>query len=130
MFVHKLLRYTYLDQLPPISEIKWLCLDVDGYKIVNVYKLSPMRSLTSQCFLTFVSVTAISTVATLIGVTMISMLTVNAWLAGKVLIVFSYYKIPYYTAGFYSSCWKTSTNLDLAFASVGSYNSLTDRIVF
>ena len=42
-FVHERLRYTLLDQSPPTSEIKWLYVDVDGYKIVNVYKPSPTR---------------------------------------------------------------------------------------
>ena len=43
MFVHKRLRYTLLDQSPPTSEIKWLCVDIDGYKIVNVYKSPPTQ---------------------------------------------------------------------------------------
>ena len=42
-FVHKQLRYTLLDQSPLTLEIKWLCVDVDGYKIVNVYKPPPTR---------------------------------------------------------------------------------------
>ena len=42
-FVHERLRYTLLDQSPPTSEIEWLCVDVDGYKIVNVYKPLPTR---------------------------------------------------------------------------------------
>ena len=42
-FVHERLRYTLLDQSPPISEIEWLCVDVDCYKIVNVYKPPPTR---------------------------------------------------------------------------------------
>ena len=42
-FVHERLRYTRLDQSPPTSEIEWLCVDVDGYKIVNVYKPPPTR---------------------------------------------------------------------------------------
>ena len=42
-FVHERLRYTLLDQSPPTSEIESLCVDVDGYKIVNVYKPPPMR---------------------------------------------------------------------------------------
>ena len=42
-FVHKRLRYTLLDQSPPTSEIEWLCVDVDSYKIVNVYKPPPTR---------------------------------------------------------------------------------------
>ena len=42
-FVHERLRYMLLDQSPPTSEIKWLCVGVKGYKIVNVYKPSPTR---------------------------------------------------------------------------------------
>ena len=42
-FVHKRLRYTLLDQSPPTSEIEWLCVDVDDYKIVNVYKPPPTQ---------------------------------------------------------------------------------------
>ena len=42
-FVHERLRYTLLDQSPPTSEIEWLCVDVDGYKIINVYKPPPTR---------------------------------------------------------------------------------------
>ena len=51
-FVHKRLRYTLLDQSPPTSEIEWLCVDVDGYKIVNVYKLlpTPLRTLDLPVF--------------------------------------------------------------------------------
>ena len=42
-FVHKQQKYMLLDQSPPTSEIKWLCVDVDGYKIINVYKPPPTR---------------------------------------------------------------------------------------
>ena len=42
-FVHERLRYTLLNQSPSTSEIEWLCGDVDGYKIVNVYKPPPSR---------------------------------------------------------------------------------------
>ena len=42
-FVHERLRYTLLDQSPPTSEIECLCVDVDGYKIINVYKPPPTR---------------------------------------------------------------------------------------
>ena len=42
-FVHERLRYTLLDQSPLTSEIEWLCVDIDGYKIVNVYKPQPTR---------------------------------------------------------------------------------------
>ena len=42
-FVHERLRHTLFDQSPPTSEIEWLCVDVDGYKIINVYKPPPTR---------------------------------------------------------------------------------------
>ena len=42
-FIHERLRYMLLDQSPPTSEIEWLCVNVDGYKIVNVYKPPPTR---------------------------------------------------------------------------------------
>ena len=42
-FVHERLRYTLLDQSPLTSEIEWLCVNVDGYIIVNVYKPPPTR---------------------------------------------------------------------------------------
>ena len=51
-FVHERLRYTLLDQSPSTSEIEWLCVDVDGYKIVNVYKppLTRLRTLDLPVF--------------------------------------------------------------------------------
>ena len=51
-FVYDRLRYTLLDQSPPISEIEWLCVDVDGYKIVNIYKTHQRDWYLwiSQCF--------------------------------------------------------------------------------
>ena len=42
-FVHKRLKYTLLEQSPPTSEIECLCMDVDSYKVVNVYKPPPTR---------------------------------------------------------------------------------------
>ena len=40
-FVHERLKWTLVDQSPFTSETEWLCVDVDGYKIVNVYKPPP-----------------------------------------------------------------------------------------
>ena len=42
-FVHERIRYTLLDQYPSTLEMEWLYVDVDGYKIVNVYKPTPTR---------------------------------------------------------------------------------------
>ena len=43
MLVYERLKWTLFEQSPPTSETEWLCVDVDGYKIVNVYKPSPIR---------------------------------------------------------------------------------------
>ena len=40
-FVHERLKWTLVDQSPFTSETEWLRVDVDGYKIVNVYKPPP-----------------------------------------------------------------------------------------
>ena len=95
-FDHELLRYTLLDQSPLTSEIEWLCVDVDGYKIVNVsnHRQRDCEPWISQCFLTPVFTLAILTVVMLTGVTMTTVRTVSAWLAGQVLIVLPSYIMP------------------------------------
>ena len=42
-FVHERLKWTFFNESPPTSETEWLCIDIDGYKIVNVYKPPPIR---------------------------------------------------------------------------------------
>ena len=42
-FVPDRLKWTFVDQSPATSESEWLCVDVDGYRIVNVYKPPPTR---------------------------------------------------------------------------------------
>ena len=42
-FVHERLKWTLYNQPPTTSETEWLCVDVDGYKIVNIYKPPPTR---------------------------------------------------------------------------------------
>ena len=42
-FVHERLRWTLFDQSPPLSETDWLRIDVDKYKVVNVYKSLRIR---------------------------------------------------------------------------------------
>ena len=69
---------------------------------------------------------AISTVVMLIGVTMITVWTVSAWLAGQVLPLLYNAKDA---ASFYSCLWNTGTNPDLAFASVAPNSRLPDRRV-
>ena len=47
-FVHERLKWTLVDQSPFTSETEWLCIDVDGYKIVNVYKPPPTPLQTTR----------------------------------------------------------------------------------
>ena len=42
-FVHEQLKWTLYNQSLTTSETEWLCVDVDGYKIVNIYKPRPTR---------------------------------------------------------------------------------------
>ena len=81
-FVHERLRFTLLNQSPPTSEIEWLCVDVDGYKIVNVYCASHRQRdcepWISQCFLTLVFTLAILIVVMLTGVTMTNLSAVSS----------------------------------------------------
>ena len=95
-FVHKRLRYTLLDQSPPTSEIEWLCVDVDGYKIVNAYKSPPtrLRTLDLPVFPHPWFTLAILTVVMLTGFTTTTSRTVSAWLAMQVLIVLPSYIMP------------------------------------
>ena len=95
-FVHERLTYTLLDQSPPTSEIEWLCVDVDGYKIVNVYKPPPtrLRTLDLPVLPHPVFTLAILTVVMLTGVTMTTVGMVSSWLAGQTLIVLPSYKMP------------------------------------
>ena len=83
-FVHVRLRYTLLDQSQPTAEIECLCVDVNGYKIVNVYKPPPtrLRSLDLPVFPHHCLMLAILTVVMLTGVTIITVRMVSAWLAG------------------------------------------------
>ena len=45
MFVHKKFSWTLVDQSLGRSAIEWFCVDIDGCKIVNVYK-PPTSQLT------------------------------------------------------------------------------------
>jgi len=51
-FVHERLEWSLVDQSPDQSETVWLCVDVAGYKIVNIYK-PPRLRLTSMTIPTF-----------------------------------------------------------------------------
>ena len=40
-FAYDRLKWTLVGQSPATSETEWLCVDVDGYRFVNVYKPPP-----------------------------------------------------------------------------------------
>ena len=44
-FVHERLEWSLVDQSPEQSETEWLCVDVAGYKIINIYNLHARDSL-------------------------------------------------------------------------------------
>ena len=108
-FVHERLRYMLLDQSPPTSKIEWLCVDVDGYKIVNVYKPPPTRFRT-------LDLPVFPHPCLYAG-------DFNSCLYDALL-----YNAKN-TASFYSGRWNTGTNPDLAFTSVGPNSRLPDRRV-
>ena len=130
-FVHERLRYTLLRQSPPTSRIKWLFVDVDGYKIIKVYKPQLMRlqSLHPPVFPRLCPYAG----------------DFNSWHAdwvygynspdGEFLAVWGSIHslaLQYNTkdaARFYSGCWNTGTNPDLAFSSADSNSRLPDKRV-
>ena len=118
-----------LDQSPPTSEIEWLCVDVDDYKIVNVYKPLPTRLQTLD-LLVFPHPCLCTgdfncrhadwgyddnspNDECLAG-----------WASINCLALLYNAKD---TASFYSSHWNTGTNPDLAFASIGPNSRLLNR---
>ena len=130
-FVHERLRYTLLDQSPPTSEIEWLCVDVDGYKIVNVYKPPPTRLRSLDV--------PVSPHPCLYAGDFNSRHAdwgyddnspYSGCLAGWASI--NYLALLYNAkpaASFYSGRWNPGTNPDLGFASVGPNSCLPNRRV-
>ena len=130
-FVHERLRYTLLNQSPPTSEMEWLYVDVDGYKIVNVYKPPPtrLRSLDLPMFsyLCFYAGDFNCRHAdwsyndnSLNGECLAGWASINC-------LALLYNAKD--AASFYSGRWNTGTNPDLTFASVGPNSCLPDRRV-
>ena len=130
-FVHERLRYMFLDQSPPTSEIEWLCVDVDGYKIVNIYKPPPTRLRTLDplvfphpclyagdfnCRHADWGYDDNSPDGECLA----------GWASINCLALLYNAKDA---ASFYSGRWNTGTNPDLAFASVGPNSRLPDRRV-
>ena len=47
-FVHKRRNWILCSQSYPSSDTEWLCVEVDGYKIINIYKPPPTQLQTSD----------------------------------------------------------------------------------
>ena len=120
-----------LDQSPSTSEIEWLCVDVNGYKIVNIYKPPPMRLQSldlpvfphpclsagnfNYCHADWGYDDNSPNSECLAG-----------WASINCLALLYNAKDA---ASFHSSHWNTSTNPDPAFASVVPNSHLVDRCV-
>ena len=120
-----------LDQSPPTSETEWLCVDIDGYKIVNVYKPPPIQ-LQSLDLLVFphpcLYAGDFNCHHADWGYDDISLdgECLAGWASINCLALLYNAKDP---ASFYCGCWNTGTNPDLAFTSVGPNSCLPDRRV-
>ena len=88
-FVHKRLKWTLFDQSPPTSKTEWLCADIDGCKMVNVYKPPPIRLQVSDLPVIPVSMLATLIASMLAGVMMPTVQMGNAWLAGQIPTILS-----------------------------------------
>ena len=127
-FVYERLKWTLFDQSPPTSETVWLCVDVDGYKIVNVYK-PPIRLQVSDlpvfpCPCLYTSNCNCQHVDWDYDANSADGKCLVGWANANNLVLLHN---PKDAASFHSGRWNTSTNQDLAFVSIDSDSRLPDR---
>jgi len=120
-FVHERLEWSLVDQSPEQSETEWLCIDVAGYKIVDVYK-PPRSRLTPTTIPTFphsslyVGDFNCQHVNWGHNTTSPDGESLDSWATSNNLgLLYN----PQETASFFSCRWNVGTNPDLAFASLG-----------
>ena len=120
-FVHERLKWTLYNQFPTTSETEWLCVDVDGYKIVNIYKhpstrlqVSDLPVFTHPCLyagdFNCLHVDWGYNTNSADGDCLL------AWASSNNLALLH---DPKDEPSFHSGCWNTGTNPDLAFTTVG-----------
>ena len=130
-FVHERLKWTLHDQSPTTSETEWLCVDVDGYIIVNIYKPPPTRLQvpTFQCSLNP------CLYAGDFNCPHVDWGYKNNSADGDCLLVWAssnnlaLLHDPKNEPSFHSGHWNTGTNPDLAFTTVGPDSRLPYRRV-
>ena len=130
-FVYKRLRYTLLDQSPLTLEIERLCVNVDGYKIINVYKPLPTRLLTLDLPVfphPCLYAGDFNCCHADLGYddNSLDRECLAGWESINCLVLLYNAKDA---ASFYPGRWNTGTNSDLDFASVGPNSRLPDRRV-
>ena len=131
MFVHERLKWTLFDQSPPTSDTEWLCVDVDKYKIVNVYKPPPIRLQVSfvpvfphPCL--YAGDSNVQHVDWGYDANSADGECLVFWANTNNLVLLH---SPKDAASFHSGRWNTSTNPDLAFVSIDLNSRLPDRHV-
>ena len=122
-------QWTFFDQSPITSETECLCVDVDGYRIVNVYKPPSMRLQASdlQCFLTPIFIAGDFNcphvnwgyrTSSADGECLVAWASLNGLVPRH---------HPKDVATFHSGRWNTGTNPDLTFVSVYPDTRVPDR---
>ena len=97
-FVYELLNWTLCNQFPQhrtlnqsslTPDTKWLCMDIDGYKIINIYKSPRTRLQTSGLSVMLIPIfkLVISTHHTLSGDIITTQLTGIDWIHGQALTI-------------------------------------------
>ena len=128
-FVHDRLKWTLFDQCPATSETEWLCVDVDGYRIVNVYKLLPTRLQESDLPVFPQPVLYAGD----FNCPHVNWDYRTSSDDGKCLVAWASLNglVPFHdlkdVANFHSGRWSTGTNPDLAFVSVGPDSRVPNR---
>ena len=130
-FVYERLKWTLFDQSPLTLETQWLCVDVDRYKIVSVYKPSPIRLQVSDfpvfphsCL--YVGDFNCQHVEWGYDANSADEECLVGWANTNNLVLLHN---PKNATSFHSDCWNTSTNPDLAFVSIDLDSLLPDTHV-
>ena len=131
-FILERLKHTFLKQSPLKSKTEWLCVDADGYKIVNVYKPPPTQPQASdlQVFphpCLYAGDFNCPHADWGYGTNSVDGECLAGWASINNL---AFLHNPKDAASFHSGRWNSGTNPDLAFANADLDNCLPDRHVF